>query len=288
MRQVGEAAVVRAPVRGASRWIRPRGPLGFATLAFAVCSAPFLSFAQPEEEEPPPASPYPELPPAPAATPAVDKPPPPVTPSAVKPSPSTASGTVEQPYKEGEEQTEEEPEDEPPATLFDNPRRIVFGGFGGVSVKYTRVLGTDAVMAGGEGAVLLNHALSIGAGGGGIANEINPTAQTRLSFGYGGLLVRYHFFSSEVVNFAVGTLVGGGGINVYDRNEDPDKVDWEKTGEAVFVVEPELGLYLNVTRWMRLGASGGYRFVSGVDKNDLSNTDVRGATGGLAAQFGWF
>jgi hypothetical protein len=182
-----------------------------------------------------------------------------------------------------------EPEtDTPPETLFGGDQEVVLGGFGGLNVRYTRVLGADSVWVGGEGALLLNHALSVGAGGGGIANEINPTGKTRLDFGYGGLIVRYHFFSSEVVNFAVGGLVGAGGIAVHDRNDNPDDIDWEKIGESVFVFEPELGLYLNMTRWMRVGITGGYRFVSGVDKNDLSETDVRGAAGGGSVQFGWF
>jgi hypothetical protein len=182
-----------------------------------------------------------------------------------------------------------EPEtDTPPATLFGGDQEVVLGGFGGLNVRYTRVLGADSVWVGGEGALLLNHAFSVGAGGGGIGNEINPTAKTRLDFGYGGLIVRYHFFSSEVVNFAVGGLVGGGAIAVHDRHDNPDDIDWEKIGETVFVFEPELGLYLNMTRWMRVGITGGYRFVSGVDKNDLSETDVRGAAGGGSVQFGWF
>lgn len=176
--------------------------------------------------------------------------------------------------------------DQPPTTLFHGDEEVVHGGFGGLNVRYTRVLGNNAVWVGGEGALLLNHAFSVGVGGGGIANEINPTNQTRLEFGYGGLVVRYHFFSSEVVNFAVGGLIGAGSIGVHDREQDPD--DWKDMGETLFVVEPELGLYLNVTRWMRLGITGGYRFVSGVEKNDLSETDVRGAAGGGSVQFGWF
>lgn len=182
----------------------------------------------------------------------------------------------------------EPPEEDAPETLFGGDKEVVFGGFGGLNVRYTRVLGHDSVWVGGEGALLLNHAFSVGGGGGGIANEIHPTTGTRLEFGYGGLILRYHFFSSEIVNFAVGGLIGAGSIGVIDRDVAREDVKWEEVGEAVFVLEPELGLFLNITRWMRVGVTGGYRFVSGVEKNDLSETDVRGAAGGGAIQFGWF
>lgn len=245
--------------------------------------------AEPPDEPPAPegSGAYPDLPtpaevaesqPLPPATTPAPPPPPP---------PPTAQPAPPPPDPEPQEEEEEEKSDGP-ATLFDGDEEVVFGGFGGLNVRYTRVLGNDSVWVGGEGALLLNHAFSVGVGGGGIANEINPTRETRLEFGYGGLVLRYHFFSSEVVNFAVGSLVGAGGIGVHDRDAKSDDIDWEEVGETVFVIEPELGLYLNVTRWMRVGVTSGYRFVAGVDKNDLSETDVRGATGGGSIQFGWF
>ena len=240
---------------------------------------------QPEEPSDQPApedsGAVPELP-TPAEM-AESQPLPPATTVAPPPS-STPPPQPAPPPAEAPEQEEEEV----PATLFNGDKEIVYSGFGGINTRYTRVLGNDSVWVGAEGALLLNHAFSVGIGGGGIANEINPTSDTRLEFTYGGLVLRYHFFSSEVVNFAVGSLIGAGGIAVYDRNKESEDIDWEKVGESVFVFEPDLGLYLNITRWLRVGATGGYRFVSGVDKNDLSNTDVRGATGGGTVQFGWF
>ena len=263
---------------------------GLATFLLAS-----LASGQPEGTSPPASAvppgddsaAYPDLP-----TPAemVDSPPLPPASSAPPPPPTTTVQpyTPPPPPPEAEKPDEDEVDEDAPATLFGGDQDVVFGGFGGLNVRYTRVLGADSVWVGGEGALLLNHAFSVGAGGGGIANEINPTTQTRLEFAYGGLILRYHFFSNELVNFAVGGLIGAGSIGVHDRNADPDEIDWEEVGETVFVVEPELGLYLNVTRWMRVGVNGGYRFVSGVEKNDLSETDVRGAAGGGSIQFGWF
>jgi len=286
--RLGDAAKERRSTRSGKAAMVVAGVAGLTTLLFASSA-----ISQPEPEPPagdPPAGEeatgYPDLP-----TPAEVEDSPALPPASATAPPPAAPATM-QPYvpPPPPADTEEEPEseDEPPATLFGGDQAVVFGGFGGLNVRYTRVLGNDAVWVGGEGALLLNHAFSVGAGGGGIANEINPTKQTRLDFGYGGLILRYHFFSSEIVNFAVGGLIGAGSIGVHDRNLDADQVDWEEVGETVFVFEPELGLYLNVTRWMRIGLTGGYRFVSGVEKNDLSETDVRGAAGGGAVQFGWF
>ncbi len=271
-----------------NEWRRREGRRGLVGVlgGLVVGTMVSVAWAQPAGSEPAPdplpegdTATYPELP-TPAEVAASPSAPPASTGSATPPAPVRAVPSAP-PAPEPETDT-------PPETLFGGDQDVVLGGFGGLNVRYTRVLGADSVWVGGEGALLLNHAFSVGAGGGGIGNEINPTGKTRLDFGYGGLIVRYHFFSSEVVNFAVGGLVGGGAIAVHDRHDNPDDIDWEKIGETVFVFEPELGLYLNMTRWMRVGITGGYRFVSGVDKNDLSETDVRGAAGGGSVQFGWF
>jgi len=171
--------------------------------------------------------------------------------------------------------------DRPPATLFGDGK-YVLGGFGGVDVRYTRALGGGALWTGGEGAFLVNHALSIGLGGGSIVTNVyapsdaGQPSDSRVQLAYGGPLLRYHFFSSQVVNVAIGGRFGVGAIVVGD------------SGEVIVVGEPEVGVFLNFTRWVRAGVMGTYRFVSGVSKHNLSGKDVRGASGGMTLQFGRF
>ena len=43
-----------------------------------------------------------------------------------------------------------------------------------------------------------------------------------------------------------------------------------------------------MTRWLRLGATGGYRFASGVGRFGLRNSDINGVVVGGNIQLGWF
>lgn len=183
-----------------------------------------------------------------------------------------------------------------PRTLLDSPNDRVVGGFGGVGVMYTRVAGRDVPAVCAEGALIVAHKLTIGGGGCGIAAEIDAQdygpgphdPDDRLAFGYGGVIVRYHFFSEELTNLAVGVLVGGGGLAIspwyHDEDEEPDHA----YAEGVFVVEPQVAGYLNVARWMRVGVNVGYRLTSRVQTEGLDTSDVSGLIAGAQAQFGWF
>ncbi len=60
-----------------------------------------------------------------------------------------------------------------------------------------------------------------------------------------------------------------------------------KTHDALFVAEPRLTGYINLTRWARMGAFAGYRFVGGVNMQNLSTGDLSGPVVGGTVQFGW-
>lgn len=179
---------------------------------------------------------------------------------------------------------------------------FAFGGFGGVGVMYSRIAHTDGVLVCGEGAIIIDHALTFGGGGCGFATHVSAAPYTsgplkeynELRFGYGGAIIRYHFFSKRLVNVSVGTMIGAGGIvigNQLDAAGNPSSKDsdWkELSTEAMFVIEPQVGAYLNFTRWARAAVIGGYRVVSGVETKNLSASDISGVTLGGALQFGWF
>ena len=58
--------------------------------------------------------------------------------------------------------------------------------------------------------------------------------------------------------------------------------------DAVFVLEPQANLELNVTPFMRINVGGGYRWVTDVDLYPLTNRDFSAAFGSLALKFGKF
>jgi hypothetical protein len=185
-----------------------------------------------------------------------------------------------------------------PATLLDAAGDYAIGGFGGISVMYTRFVGTNAAQVCGEGAVILDHALTFGGGGCGVVTMVDAQGygdlphdpSDRLMFGYGGAIIRYHFRSREMVNVAAGALIGAGGLSIgpYDTQTDPGQTVQPKSSEAVFVFEPQIGAYLNVTRFLRLGVNGGYRIASSVKTKGLSAADISGPSLGGSIQLGWF
>jgi len=189
--------------------------------------------------------------------------------------------------------------DDAPQTLFRPGMKI--GGYGGLDVAYTRLAGHDAALFCGSGALLADHTFSLGLMGCGNATRISGQSYgdaahesgDRLEFGYGGLVLGYHFFPKRLYNLSLTALVGAGGaaiVNFYDGSQNDNWHEHHdvKTHDTLFVAEPRLTGYVNLTRWARMGAFVGYRFVGGADMKNLSESDLAGPVAGGTIQFGWF
>src|SRR5690606_13033040 len=102
-----------------------------------------------------------------------------------------------------------------------------------------------------------------------------------LGFGYGGAVLRYHVMSKRSpVTASVGALIGAGGLTLvrktsinYNYEYDYDE---ESEANAFFVAEPSAQVNLHLTKWMRLGVTGGYRFVRGPSLGEISDGDLEG------------
>jgi hypothetical protein len=290
--------------------VRLARPLGTAIAALAAAAALVISgpaLAQSDEDiedigeeqaTEPAGDPGPEeASEAPAAEPTRLSPPPAASaaPEKSKPAPKQ-SGPAAPPVPASEPEppvAEEEPaEYTGPPTLLGSGK-VAVGGYGGVTVNYTRIYDHNGLMVGGEGAVLLEHRLAFGGAGYGLTTTLHgpPLADgspSRLHFGYGGGLVRYHIITDHLAYLSVALLVGAGGITLSDEEEldvDPGSEDFE--GNGFLVVEPGLGLHMNITRWMRFGLNASYRFTNGVSLRGLRDADIRGPALGAHAQFGW-
>lgn len=157
---------------------------------------------------------------------------------------------------------------------------IESGGFGAPVVKLTQVHGELGVLAGGRGGWVINHIFVLGGGGYGLANDVwvqGLFPEPRLQFGYGGLELEAIIASNSLIHFTVAGLVGGGGVRL---GLDPT--------DAVFVMEPQATVEINVTRFMRLNLGGGYRWVMDVDIPYLTNGDFSAPFGALGLKFGKF
>jgi hypothetical protein len=175
---------------------------------------------------------------------------------------------------------------------------ITHGGFGGPVVKFTRFDGEFGVLVGGRGGWIINHSFSIGGGGYGLVNsipgpaEVTSLTEPLLTVGYGGFEMEYIRHSGKLVHSTVNLLIGGGGAGYHEKMEE----DWNfendvhdnPTWDSFFIVEPGIGVELNVSSFFRIDAGASYRFVSGIEKNDLTNADIGGPSAVLTFKFGKF
>lgn len=173
-------------------------------------------------------------------------------------------------------------------------------GFGGADVKLSDILNERTFLVGGYGGVIVNRSFMLGLGAYGLATQpsfsgtIPGTANTkelRLYGGYGGVLVGATFFGKEVVHLSMPILIGAGNIDVSDDNFfDQSFADTELTVEnsAFFVVEPGLQLEFNITRFLRIGGGLTYRWIQGLDLENLTESDLTGYAGVLSVRLGRF
>jgi hypothetical protein len=181
-------------------------------------------------------------------------------------------------------------------TLIGNGE-IAHGGFGGPVIKYTQIKGEPAVLVGGRGGWIVNHSFIFGGGGYGLVNDIeanNPGfglwgTKPYLNFGYGGVELEYIIQSDRLIHFSVYTLIGAGGISYRDELLDNDDwEEWDSPSDAFFVFEPAANVELNIISFLRIDAGVSYRFISGVDFDDLKESDLAGPSATLTLKFGKF
>jgi hypothetical protein len=73
-------------------------------------------------------------------------------------------------------------------------------------------------------------------------------------------------------------LVGTGQAKV-------ETLQGSRTSRLLFVIEPEIGVGVNITPWMQVGAGVSYRYLNGLQVLGLSSEDIRGGTANLHLLF---
>ncbi len=169
-------------------------------------------------------------------------------------------------------------------TLFNNAR--VVGGFGGPIVEMG--LGNDMTTSvGGGGGVVIDNFFIGGYGLGSIDFEqlVEDDQIDEIELGHGGFWLGYTLSPHRIIHLYTSARLGWGalGIDVSGNSIFPDDSD------NVFVVTPEIGLELNVTKWFRVAGTVGYRHLDGVNESrGYDSDDFNGALANLTFRFGWF
>lgn len=170
-----------------------------------------------------------------------------------------------------------------------------FGGFGGPFVQFTSINNQFGLLVGGGGGVIIDHTISIGGAGYGLASNVTeesaPLNRPYVNMGYGGVFLQYINRSNDLIHVTGGALVGGGGVGyraAYGGNTEGPSNYGDEMNDAFFVVEPNVEGVLNVARYFRLGVGISYRYISGIEAPGLRNADFEGAAARITFNFGSF
>ncbi len=171
-------------------------------------------------------------------------------------------------------------------TLFSNAR--LSGAFGGPIVEMGIGDARDMTTAVGGGGGLVFRNFFLGAYGVGSIDYdrlIEEEDIEEIELGHGGIWLGYTLAPHRVLHLYTSARLGWGGIgiDVTDNSPFPDDTD------NVFVVTPEVGVELNVTKWFRVAGTVGYRFIDGVETGrGYRADDFSGTLANLTFRFGWF
>lgn len=174
------------------------------------------------------------------------------------------------------------------------------GGYGAISMQYTRIDERDAFVFGARGGLLLGHMVTIGLGGSGFFNDVhydsNLGADISLAGGYGGFFFEPVLMPKLPVHVSFPVLIGAGGASVVSVNKDNNF--WEdnfksEASDAFMVIEPGIEVELNVTRFFRFCVGGYYRYTTDIDieyplEYKMPGDILRGFSGGVTFKFGKF
>lgn len=171
--------------------------------------------------------------------------------------------------------------------LVDGSKKLQVSGFISLIQEFSSYESDFAFSSGGSFGVLFNQNFYVGAYGLGM---IKPGIDLRndnfdefnASFGHGGLMVGGIINTEKAIHFDVNTKIGLGG---YSYEGDLNYID---EYDAVFVVSPEVGVELNITKFLKVKAGVGYRYVTGFKANHVNDNILNSTTGSIGILLGWF
>lgn len=170
-------------------------------------------------------------------------------------------------------------------TLFDDLE--VLGAFGGPILEIGSINGEIGADVGGGGALILNNLFIGGYGMGTEYPEYSikdgeAAGDYNIQFRHGGLWFGATSRTSKLTHFYSSLKIGWGKTRL--------RTDGETAfSDRTFVLTPEAGVEVNITSFFKLGLTGGYRWVNGINQlPGLENNDFSSPVGTITFRFGGF
>lgn len=174
-------------------------------------------------------------------------------------------------------------------TLFSKSK--LRGGWGGVEFSTSKVGDYSGYGTGGSLGLVFNN-LSVGLyGTGEVYNGFKRESKDyAFTLGHGGLVLAYAYPTKKSLHLTGSVKLGAGATGLARKYSDWEwDVEENDFHDAILVVTPEVGAELNLTHWMRVSATAGYRFVDGFEGiSELNKSDLNAPVFGLNFRFGWF
>lgn len=164
-------------------------------------------------------------------------------------------------------------------------RARVVGGFAAPIMEMG--LNNDLSTAVGGGAGLVINSVFIGGYGMG-STDFQRLFETgdveNLEMGHGGFWLGFTISPQDVIHLYGSGRVGWGALDI---NWNDGRLRYQDL-DKIFVATPEIGLEMNIARWLRVNGTIGYRYVDGVETQGLTNEEMSGAVIGVGIRLGWF
>lgn len=176
--------------------------------------------------------------------------------------------------------------EEPPRSLLGG-KDLDHGGMFALRSGVASVGGEARQVTGGRLQWIIDHRIGIGLGGFSTAQDVRFDAGRGaydVMMECGGLEVEYMIDPDALLHPAFILGIGGGAL----RGEKvADGTDFT---EGFYYLHPAVSAELNVTSWMRVAFSGGWRFASGIGVNPagIGDSDMSGPMATATFKFGWF
>jgi hypothetical protein len=170
------------------------------------------------------------------------------------------------------------------------------GGYGAITLGYSRISGKGALYLGTRGGIISNRKLAFGIGGNGFANNFHVQTflghqplERMLIGAYGGLYFEPIVKDKKKIHLSIPVLFGlGAAILIEDYGNENDNQINKIDSDTYSVIEPGIEMTFNLGQFFRTGAAISYRRAISFDMIETNENALNGLTFGLTFKFGKF
>ncbi|HMP90818.1 MAG TPA: hypothetical protein PJ991_11495 [Kiritimatiellia bacterium] len=155
-----------------------------------------------------------------------------------------------------------------------------------LELSFTEIDNSSALLGGVAIGGLLNDQLGVGIAAHTLLGNVDTESPFLKSIEntdliYGGFYTEYVFTPESLFYVSLDLLIGGGQLRV-------QRIAGGEEKSNLFVVEPGLNVFVNITETFHFGLGASYRFVRNVDIPGLEDSDLSGLTGTIFFRFTQF